>query len=59
MGLLRFSEGDVKVNFTRPFQLLDKGQLTNIWKGLVNVTFTSPLLKLNSPISNTVNLLKG
>ena len=38
MGPIIFSNGNVKVYFTRPFLLLDKVSLTNSWKGIVNVS---------------------
>ena len=49
---------NVKITFTSLFQLLVKGTLFDSRKGLVKVTFTSPLGIHIGPIPNTVMLLK-
>ena len=43
MGTLKYSQRNVKVTITIPFQLLDKVSLANGYEGLVKATFTSPL----------------
>ena len=52
MGRLRFSKGTPKATLRRPFFLFIKVTLTNISKGLLNVTFAGP-------IPNTVEVLKA
>ena len=55
MGPLRFSKGVVKVAFIGPFQVrkltLYEGDLSicTVWKGLVKVTYASPLLNSMAP----------
>ena len=57
MGPLRFSKGVVQVTFIGPFQVrkltLYEGDLSicTVWKGLIKMTYASPLLNSVAPSS--------